>query len=519
MRRLMRRTTEERGFALVMALLVLAALAVGLTTAIMVSSSSGRTATSASAEQVAYNAAEAGVNFAMATLHASSTNALNSAALPSTTTYLPVGCTSACASHVTWGGVLNTDTQTWTITSTGYATNSASPDLPDRKRTLTATSYVQPDLSQTVNNQVWNYIYSFGKGGATSCDVHLEQNVVLTAPIYAEGNLCFENGSSIQGKTNDPPTPVNVVVKGATRWASNGGAVGTSANPVVEAHLAGGCGTSFSSLHTCSPDSPTNDPIHVTGTFDTSPTSVSAVAPDFEKYYTDANPGPMHPCNAATAVNPPTFDSDTTQDLTGNGDAPAYGTTTPNTFNLTPSTSYTCKGFDSSGALAGQISWNATTRVLTVAGVIYYDGNLTFSGISRYVGQATFYATGWLDVPGAKMCGALTSDGSDCDYVPGSSSGWDPNTTMLIVVCNGHDSGGNSVNFSDPGAHWQGGLYANDNLNFKNNAVVEGPIIAGYLDFNQNVSAVPFPVINSVPTGAPGNPNVYADALPPTITG
>src|SRR5512142_2533490 len=177
MRRILRRTAEERGIALVLALMIMAALAAGLTTAIVVSSSSGRTSTRATADQLAYNAAEAGINLAMSSLHASNTNALNVDALPTTTTNFPIGCTSGCTGRVTWGGVLNTTTSTWTITSTGYARNTASPNLPDRWRKLTATSYVQPDLSQDVNNQVWNYIYAFGTNTATSCDVNIDNNV------------------------------------------------------------------------------------------------------------------------------------------------------------------------------------------------------------------------------------------------------------------------------------------------------------------------------------------------------
>jgi leader peptidase (prepilin peptidase)/N-methyltransferase len=42
-------------------------------------------------------------------------------------------------------------------------------------------------------------------------------------------------------------------------------------------------------------------------------------------------------------------------------------------------------------------------------------------------------------------------------------------------------------------------------------------ILGGFMVTN-NVSVVPFPVIDTVPLGAPGNPNVYADAQTPVIS-
>lgn len=519
MRRILRRTAEERGIALVLALLIMAALAAGLTTAIVVSSSSGRTSTRATADQLAYNAAEAGINLAMSSLHASNTNALNVDALPTTTTNFPIGCTSDCTGRVTWGGVLNTTTSTWTITSTGYSRNTASPNLPDRWRKLTATSYVQPDLSQDVNNQVWNYIYAFGTNTATSCDVNIDNNVHVYAPVYAEGNLCLQSNATIDGKTSNPPTPVSVVVKGRTAFYNSASGIGPN-QQVVEAHLANGCGGSgFSNLHTCNPNSPVRDNIHA-GTFDTSPTSVQVPYPDFNNYYSQANPGPMHPCETTTKLNAPVFDSDTNLNLATNGNAPSNsGAPTANTLWLTPdSYDYTCKGFAQDGTLVGQLSWDHLARKLSVSGVIYFDGNIYISGTSYYVGQATLYITGAMNLYG-RMCGGTVSNG-DCVYNPGQAGGWNPNTTMLIVVAHGMDATGDSVDFSNAnGAHWQGGLFSQNSLTFKNNAVVEGPIISKFLHFTNNVSAVPFPVIDTVPLGAPGNPNVYANAQPPVVSG
>jgi len=486
---------DERGIALVLALIVMAGLAAGLTTVIIAGSSSGRTSERASADQQAYNYAEAGVNSAMAALHASGVNALDDTALPEPPPGANAHRDDYEDGYVLWGGTFDPVTQAWTITSIGYAHNRSSVGQVDRKRTLTASTQVQPSLTQPVNNAVWNYIYAWGQGGATYCDVDILNNVTVSAPLYVEGNLCLKNGAHVTEISNSPPTPSNVVVKGKVQF-SNQTSLGYPGAKISEAHL-NTCGTSLTSQHSCT----TSDPVYA-NVFDNDYNGVSPPIPDWTTYYESGSPGPYHPCDAASAVNAPVFDPDHVQDLATNGNA--------GTLDLTPSTSYTCK------TTGGELSWNASTKVLTVKGVIYFDGNVavTNGAVDDYNGQATIYATGTFTING-KMCGERKADGSDCEF---ASSGWNPNEEMLIVVAHGDDGSGNSVIFVN-NAKWQGGVYCENTLDFVNNAVVEGPVLAGYVKFSQNVSATPFPVIDTVPVGAPGNPNVYADPQPPVITG
>lgn len=510
MRRIARRLSEERGIALVFAIVVLAALAAGVTTVVYVSNSSQYTATRDKSAQIAFNLAEAGIGSAMAVLHGTQSdgvtpiNALDPSALPPPPPDPSAHTDTYADGTVTWGGTLNTTTQQWTIISIGHVAHGSGPTSPAVDRKLTAVSQVHPSLTQPVNNQVWNYIYAFGKTGG--CDVDIGGGTAyVAAPIYAEGNLCMSNNAVVQGATNSPPTPVNVVVKGATVFGNSKSAVGTSQYPVDEAHLSGGCGASLTNLHTCDPK---KDNIHA-GIFDTTPPNVAVSPPDFSGYYASANPGPSHPC-AAGSSNPPTFDNDTTMN-----------DSLPTTFNVTPSTSYTCIGRDSFGNQVGELSWNASTKVLTIMGVVYVDGNITFApagGVASYTGEGTIYASGYMTLNG-NMCGALDGSGG-CNFNVGSPGGWDPNTNMMIVVAGGQDSNGNSISFlNSNGNQWQGGLYAQDHLAFANNANVEGPMIAGTISFNNNIQARPFPVITNVPVGAPGNPNVYADATAPQVTG
>lgn len=498
------RVRDESGVTLVMALVVMAALAAGVTTTMTFSASAQRTAVRSTAEQQAYAYAEAGINSAMATLHASGANALDGSTLPPPPPDPGARRDDYGTGYVLWGGTLDSTTLKWSITSIGYAPDPASPGMPDRTRELTAVSQVVPSLTQPLNNQVWNYIYSTSKAGSDVCDVTVANNATLSAPIYAEGNLCLSPNAHVTEPVNDPPTPISVVVKGKLQISNNASVGASKTQPITEAHIAGGCGSSLSNVHPCDPSSPVDDPVWAK-TLDSSSPPITPPTPDWTGWYSAATVGPDAPCLSATALNPPTFDNDGVLDLTTNGSA--------GTLDLTPTWSYTCQ------TAYGELSWNAATRVLTVKGVIYFDGNAVVSNglVNEYDGQATLYLTGTFTmVNNSMMCGKRNAAGTDCDF--DGATGWDPNTEMLIVVAHGKDAYSNSVVLNN-NTRWEGGIYSQNNLDLVNNAKVEGPMILGGFMVTNNVTAVPFPVIDTVPLGAPGNPNVYADATTPTVLG
>ena len=226
---------------------------------------------------------------------------------------------------------------------------------------------------------------------------------------------------------------------------------------------------------------------------------------DWSYWYQHASPGPKSPCTSSSS--PPTFDGggrgapyDTQQDISGtypNGSVPT-------TFDLTPSTNYSCS------TSTGSIAWNAATRTLTVSGAMYIDGSATVSGgVNEYNGMATLYLSGTLTVNGL-MCGKRNAGGTDCDF-----TGWNPNTEMLIIGAHGHDASGNSISLGN-NSKWEGGVYGVNTVSLSNNAVIEGPTIGGTFAFSNNVVLKPFPTITVVPLGAPGNPNVYAQPNPPS---
>jgi len=101
------------------------------------------------------------------------------------------------------------------------------------------------------------------------------------------------------------------------------------------------------------------------------------------------------------------------------------------TFNLTPASSYTCQ------TAAGELSWNATTKTLTVHGTVFIDGSVYVNNgfINTYTGQATLYVSGSVLLKNSTLCAQLNVAKTACDTVD-----WNPNTQLLCIVSNGNGS-------------------------------------------------------------------------------
>ncbi len=475
---------DERGIALVMALGFLVVVSIVVFSAIDYSTANGRTSRYNVARQQVDALAQAGVNNAEAVLSNPTNNALTSTLLPSTTTTYDGGT-------VTWSGTLNSSTSTWTITSTGNANNPSGAATVTR--TLTATILVSPTLTQPLNNQAWNYIYDWGTGN--TCDMTLANTVNVASPLYIDGNLCMQNSATI---TKGP-----LVVKGSVTMSQSANGVGSSATPINEAHIGAGCKWKNNAFH--NPCQWSTDNIFAT-IHDSTPAAISPPAIDFDGWYANANPGPKFPCDASQSSASstwPVFENETTN--------PTRNDSVPTAWNLTPATSYDCK------TNFGELGWNASTRVLTIRGVVFIDGSAysTNGAVNSYTGQGTLYLSGSLSMSGSTLLCALVT-GSTCD-----TANWDPNTRLLVVVSNGNgDNGvtaGDSIQLRNSG-FFQGGMYASHTIDIGQGFQVDGPLVAQTLILGQSVNAS-FPFINVVPQGTPGNPNTYAQPSAPSYGG
>jgi hypothetical protein len=223
----------------------------------------------------------------------------------------------------------------------------------------------------------------------------------------------------------------------------------------------------------------------------------------------DALPGPGTACtssNGAASGSIPVFENEVVNATRNNS--------VPTVFDLTPASSYTCRVGPSSSPL-GELSWNSSTRVLTVKGTIFIDGSAKIANgqLNQYNGQATLYLSGTLLINNnSKLCGGIS--GSNCDF-----AAWDPNTEMLTFVTNGSGGQaetGNGILVQQNG-QFQGGLFATYSVKYENNARSDGPIVGDTVIFVNNVTTDAFPTITTVPVGMPGNPQVYAQPNPPQL--
>jgi Tfp pilus assembly protein PilX len=483
----MRRLADERGIALVMALGVLVVLSISTIALLTYSSSNVRTARYNKSRVTAYSLAEGGINNALAVLNLPANNALNTGLLPSRTSTFDGGT-------AVWSGTLNQQTSTWTVTSTGTVSN-PSGAAPVTK-TLTVHVGITPTLGQTLNNQAWNYIYSYkpNDGDPSTCEMTIRNSVNLSTPLYVEGDLCIQQTAQITQGVHG----TTVVVKGRVTLANgNQNNIGTSGAKITAAYIGNGCKLQNNAVHSpCS----SADNVFATTIGTNPPAPVDPPTADWDGWYNAASPGPKFGCVAAKSSASstwPTFDNNT---IRNNSVTPAW--------NLTPSTAYDC------WTDGGELKWNPTTRVLTVTGTTFIDGSayVQNGSVNSYSGEGSLYLSGTFLVKNSKLCAIVNSGGTACD-----TANWDPNAKALIIVANGNaDNGlptGDSVQLVS--AYFQGGIYATNNIDFDTTSNIDGPLVGNIVILGQSVDTS-FPFITFVPTGTPGNPVVYAQPLPPT---
>jgi hypothetical protein len=503
LRRLFRR---QDGITLVMAVGILGVLTVSGTTLIYYSSTNARSGSYSAANASAYDLAESGINEMMAILSKPDNNALNK--------YLLGEQSNGSVTHTThtydggtveWWGQLTqavNGSSTWSLTSVGKVKNPTGKTANDVTRTLTAKVPVVPTYTQPLNNPAWNFIYSRGTG--QTCDMTIANSVLVRSPLYVAGNLCLTNTAAV--------TAGPLVVQGSLTMSQSANYVGTSTTPINQLGVRNGCKWKNNALHNpCvqgDGNTGTADNVWAT-TITNNPGTSAAPTVDWDAWYLNANPGPYYPC-LTTSGTPPTFDND--QGSATSPSATHRNNSLTTVQDLTPSTSYTCKGS------AGELSWNATTKVLTANGTIFIDGSAMIQNgaVNTFTGSSTIYISGTLLIKNSSMCQAVSS--GTC-----TTNGWDPAQKMLVFVVNGNGSGGapqSQVSTGDSvqlvSAYAQGALYATNNIELGTTSQFDGPLDGQSVILGQSTSSS-FPGLSFVPAGMPGNPEVYAQPQPPQL--
>jgi hypothetical protein len=529
MKRILNRFADESGIALVIALGVTIVLSISVTTAVYYTSTNARSSSVSKDRGTAYFLAEAGINNAMAILAKPTNNALDKYVLcPDSTSNPPLPCVhndTYDVGTVTWSGTLNTNpalgSAWWSVTSTGYVRNPTGG--PQLKRTILATIQVLPTQSQPLNNPSWDYIFVRAPGwtgqALNACDMTLQQSVNVTANLYVLGNLCFQNTSKM--------TSGKLYVKGSVDMQQAANQIGTSTVPVSQMHVGLGCRYRSQNLHNpcvqgAGGGSGTMDNVWATQLDNT----VQVIAPptvDWDGWYLNASPGPYFSCDPAYN-NPgdpsaPSWAFDTPVAAMADSDTNklTFRNDNQGVINLTPSTSYKCK------TTAGELSWDATNKVLTVAGTMFIDGSAAIqnASVNRYKGSATLYLWGTFLMKGGggntKLCPYST--GTSC-----TTSNWDTQADLLGIVAHGNGSvaadsqvsGGDSVQLVS--AYFMGAIYAQNAIDIGTTSTVDGPMDGAAVNLGQSSTST-FSGFTYVPVGLPGESVVYAEPQKPTFSG
>jgi len=550
--------------ALVLALGVTTVLALSVVSVIDYTAANSRHANFSAKTTSVFDLAEAGINNAVSVLNNASNNSLDPDILPARTTPYEGG-------SVTWSGVLDRANAIWTVTSKATYKNPTGPKTSLITRTLTAKVTVVPTYTQPLNNPAWNYIYSTHTGSA--CDETFSNNVGGASWMYIMGNLCLNNNAGVDssklivrgnldlannsfvGANTNMSTRVETYVGNQCRYQKNGMSWVTCTGNQDANNI-------FSKLS----DGSTIGVNH-------SAPVIGAPVADWVAWYENAIPGPSQSCTT-TSGTPPTFDNNyptrdnsvpTSFDLTpassytcrvGPGasttlsSAITSGATTMNvpsaagfptsgtyrirlddedmtvtggaggtTWTITRAVNGTTAAAHSAGATvmwdnattSGEISWNATSKTLTLKGTIFIDGSAKISQNANYNGQSTLYLSGTM-LFNASLCGV--PNGAACNF-----ANWNPNSELFTIVAQGTGgqvSPGDSIQFAN-NQYFQGGLFATGNVDYANNASSDGPIMGSQILLANNVTTNSFPNITVVPVGQPGNPEVYAQPNPPQM--
>lgn len=456
----MRRLGDDGGMALPMALGFVMVISIALVTVLSFSSAGERQSKFSKADQTAVAVAEGGLNHAESVL-------ANSGTLPSSAS--PGSISVAGGSAQYWGNLdTAADPDRWTVTSVSTVAH------PSGGTALTHTVTAQFEVAIPITgNEAWNYVFSDAPG----C-TYYQNNVVIGAPLYTKGDLCLKNGAVAVGPQVDAYGAIQL---------ENTGRVGTSpsdsSDPAVRSRL--GC------RNTSSPSD--NNLACSDATYAVYRSSFSNSPPDLTKPPFDATkrntakPGPLQGCT------------------TSSGSVPSF--TDTGVINLMPLWNYTCQVWSSppsSGTLLGELSWNNTTKILTITGTIWFDGELILDNDNKgtYTGKATIYV--------AKK--AYIRNNTELCAVSGcATSGWDPNSKLLVLAtADPSVPAFEMTNF----AKFQGGIYVVGGFKLQNNAEMHGPVIGSVVDVLNNGLASDWPDLTSLLDGMPHNPS----AGPGTVT-
>jgi hypothetical protein len=521
LRKLLRRFSSERGFALPLALATTIVFGIAVTATVEYTSSNSRASRVQKNRNQAYHLAEAGINNALNTIRTSTT--------PNLPTLLPSRTATYDGGTVAWSGTLDDSDPNvscpghlacWNVTSTGRATNPTGG--AQLKRVLTIKVPLDPIYVQHLVNDVYDYVFVYGTGDPSGCDFNNSNNTTFDSPLYIQGNLCISNSTAI---TNELHVWGHAVLNSPGSVGQKNGSTITYDTGGV--HIAGGCATSTAGPFTLA----CGDPQRVwANPFDNSPRTLTApnLTTSAQGWYKSASPGPYFPCktSSGTPSNTGNWATAFDGDQGSTPDASHMNRSVTGAFDLTPTSAYSCKttwgelSYDPNQTING-----VTLPTLTIKGTAFIDGNARIAPsnkqVIRVVGIGTIYVSGSLVISGTNVCEAVS--GNSCDWTKPTIPGhWDVTQNFLAVVAGVVGGGGQSetsdstISISLRSAGFQGELTAANKTEVATASTTQGPLVQRGMVLTNSLRTYQFGSLSDVPTATPDNQITSVQVSNPT---
>ncbi len=365
--------------------------------------------------------------------------------------------------------------------------------------------------------------------GASDCAVQspagaqntLTGSGLLNTSTYVAGSLCLSGGSAFAEPSSSGGGTLSLYVGGKLMTSSEASAVGTSAKPIKQATVVGGCvdgnhttGSHSSQTYVTVPCSQKGTPLtcvtctgYGSGVYAQAYSSTQSTIPKPPMdlgWYSNAKPGPGYGCNnsptvpanqssypsgwTATSFDQKVLDNDTTRNTSISGSPTAgshsidFGQIVNRSGSGHAANSFDCRYYDSSGNLIGRLAFNypasgsessSNPGYLTVYGTVFIDGNLDLGSNDyiEYQGVGTIYVNGTVTLEnGAVLC-AVPISGSPC------LGNYNPTQNLLEIVA--VNAGNASDGWVQSGStQYEGIAFLNGNFNGGNGSSFNGDVIA-----------------------------------------
>jgi Tfp pilus assembly protein PilX len=366
--------TDERGIALALALMVVVALSISAA-ALSQLVASNETAYGRDRQEVrAFNAAEAGINNALAHL-----STINGAAYLSQGPY--TFTVEGNANGGSWSAVkAGTGASTyWTVTSqakVGKVTRAVSVQVR------------APETSSSTPS--WGgWGYGFFVASPTGC-TDMVGTAKVTIDVFIAANLCLNGTQEIGEPSSSGPSVIDVYIGGELSIVG-AAAIGTNARKINRFTAIGGCKKN-NVIRTCSTSAQSSVYANNWG----SPSLTLTKPPIYPDTMYAKGRWSTPVCTVGSLV----FDTDTTRN------------TSLASVNLLPAAAYDCTVYADAAhtTVTGRIAWVPGTKQLTATGLLYFDGNIVFGSndTAAYTAgtNAAIYANGTVSTAGSSaLCG------------------------------------------------------------------------------------------------------------------